>query len=316
MKILKFKIKRRDFTWLLLSIVKLSHEKVEKILSTKNTAKQYIMVPNSIVRNNGISNMSKLIYTSLTMSRNINQTRLFQQTSINGLLGMVGYKQRTENKNMAKQGLIELEGLNIISIYSDLALSKKIRSYDLKGSTMFFVMFKNDYVYSKEFLNRFSDEEVDKELINAGFTYTTVYIDDAVKLLINDSKHSKANLISLYLMAVSRALIGDMGHKYSTESFDSITKYANINEKTASTYISTLFNAKLLFKLTMREVRRNTGEIRDHNVYSRWCDRNDTILETERDWFSKMMLLKIGDEELSEEQRDFVIKRIREQYVG
>lgn len=56
-----------------------------------------------------------------------------------------------------------------------------------------------------------------------------------------------------------------------------------------------------------------TGEIRDHNVYSRRCDRKDIILEIERDdWFMKMTLLKIGDEELSEEQRESVKKKSRE----
>ena len=273
------------------------------------------MIPNGIVRNNRISNISKMIYISLTMSRNINQNRLFQQTSINGLIGMVDYKRRTENQNVLKQGLIELQELNIIDIYSDFVLSKGINPYDLKGGTMFFVKFINDYVYSKEFLNRFSDEEVDKELINAGFTYTTVYIDDAVKLFTIKSNHNLANMISLYLMAVSRALIGDKGNKFSTESFDSITRYANINQKTASTYFTSLFNAQLLFKLTMREFRPKTGDIRDHNVYSRWCDRKNIILEIERDWFSKMKLLKIGDEELSEEKRDLVIKSAREQYA-
>lgn len=48
-------------------------------MSTKNTDKPYIMIPNAIVRNNGISNISKMIYTTLAMSRNINQTRQFQQ---------------------------------------------------------------------------------------------------------------------------------------------------------------------------------------------------------------------------------------------
>lgn len=295
--------------------MKLGHEKEDNKLSTKNTGKPYIMIPNGIVRNNRISNISKMIYISLTMSRNINQNRLFQQTSINGLIGMVDYKRRTENQNVLKQGLIELQELNIIDIYSDFVLSKGINPYDLKGGTMFFVKFINDYVYSKEFLNRFSDEEVDKELINAGFTYTTVYIDDAVKLFTIKSNHNLANMISLYLMAVSRALIGDKGNKFSTESFDSITRYANINQKTASTYFTSLFNAQLLFKLTMREFRPKTGDIRDHNVYSRWCDRKNIILEIERDWFSKMKLLKIGDEELSEEKRDLVIKSAREQYA-
>ncbi|MBT2614440.1 MULTISPECIES: hypothetical protein [unclassified Bacillus (in: firmicutes)] len=280
-------------------------------MSTKNTDKPYIMIPNAIVRNNGISNMSKMIYTSLAMSRNINQTRLFQQTSINGLLGLVGFKQRTENQNMAKQGLIELEELNIISIYSDLALSKEIKPIYLKGSTMFFVKFNNDFVYSEEFLSRFEDEEIDKELINSGFTYTTVYIDDAVELFTFESKHSRVNIISFYLMAVSRALIGDKGDKYSTEKIESITKYANINEKTVSTYISALFDSKLLFKLTLREITK-TGEIRDHNVYSRWCERDNITWKIEsNDWFMNKTLFKIGDKELSETERNYLKNKSR-----
>lgn len=287
--------------------MKLSHKKVENILSTKNTDKPYIMIPNAIVRNNSILNMSKMIYTSLTMSRNINQTQLFQQTSINGLLGMVGYNQRTENQNMVRQGLIELEELNIISIYSDLALTKEMRPIDLKGSTLFFVKFNNDYVMSKEFVNRFDDEEIDKELIEYGLIYTTVYIDDAVKLFTIQSKHNRANMISLYLMAISRALIGSMGDFYSTESIERITKYANINEKTASTYITALFEAKLLFKLTLRETLRKTKEIRDHNVYSRWCDSEVIIGAIERnDWFKSKKLLKVGGKELSEAERNYI----------
>ncbi|MCM3671080.1 hypothetical protein M3181_19145 [Mesobacillus maritimus] len=130
---------------------------------------------------------------------------------------MVGYKQRTENQDMVIQGITELVELNFISIYLDLALSKGIRPIDLKGSTMFFVKFNDEYVYSEEFVNRFDDEEIDKELIKYGFKYTTIYIEDAVKLFSIESKHNLANMISLYLMAVSRALIGDKGDKYSTE---------------------------------------------------------------------------------------------------
>lgn len=270
------------------------------------------MIPNTIVRNNGILNVSKMIYTSLAMSRNVNQTRLFQQTSINGLLGMTGYKQRTENQNIVKQGLVELVELNIISLYLDLALAKEIIPIDLKGSTMFYVKFNNEYVYSEEFINRFNDEELDKELILAGFTFTTVYVDDAVKLFTFKSKHSRANLISLYLMAVSRALIGDKGAKYSTESIEHITEYANINEKTASTYITTLFDAQLLFKVTLREIKKKTGEIRDYNVYLRWSDSEVLIAMLESsDWFLNKTLLKVGDNVLSEEQRNLLKNKSR-----
>ncbi|QWI54491.1 hypothetical protein [Bacillus mycoides] len=282
-------------------------------MSTKNINKPYIMIPNVIIRNNGISNMSKMIYTSFAMSRNVNQTRLFQQISINGVLNMVGYMQRTENQNLAKQALIELIELKAISIYSDLALSKEIKPIDLKGSAMFFVKFNDEYVYSEAFMNRFDDKELDKELIKRGFTYTTVYVDDAVELFTNESKHSRANMISFYLMAVSRALIGDKGDKYSTEKIESITKYANINEKTASTYITALFDAKLLFKLTIREIMPKTGEIQDHNVYSRWCEKEAIIRAIEcNDWFMNKTLLKSGDKELSEAERKLIKNKSRE----
>lgn len=292
--------------------MKLSHEKAEKILSTKNIGKPYIMIPNAIVRNNGISNMGKMIFTSLSMSRNINQIQLFQQTSINGLLSLTGYSQRTENQKNVRQGIIELIEQNVISIYSDLALSKLIRTIDLKGNKMFFVKFNLDYVYSEDFMNRFADEELDKELINYGLTYTTVYIDDAVGLFTNNQKHNKANMIAFYLMTVSRALIGDKGDKYSTEPIESITKYANINEKTVSNYLTTLFDAKLLFKLTLRETKPKTGQIRDHNVYSRWCERNVIIRTIEcDDWFMNKTLLKIGDKELSEAERNSIKNKSR-----
>lgn len=284
-------------------------------MSTKDTGKSYIMIPNAIVRNNGISNMSKMIYTSLAMSRNINQNRLFQQTSINGFLGLAGYKQRNESQKMARKGLIELLELEFISIYSDLALSKEIKPFYLKGNTMFFVKFNNDIVYNAAFVKKFADEELDKELIGSGFTYTTVYIDDAVELFINELKLNKANVISFYLMAVSRALIGDKGAKYSTETIRNITKYANVNEKTASTYIKALFDAELLFKMTMRETVTKTGEIRDHNVYTRWCDR-DVVTQTieVEDWFMNKTLLKIGDKVLTEAGRNYLKNKSRKQY--
>ena len=275
-------------------------------MAKEELAKQFIKIPHSIVRNNGISNMGKMIYFSLAMSRNINQTRLFQQTSINGLLGMVGYIQRTENQKMVKEGLIELEELQVVSIYSDLVLSNRICPMDLKGSTLFFVKFNDEYVYSEAFLNRFDDKEVDKHLIESGFSFTTVYIDDAVNILSNVSKHNKANLISCYLMTVSRALIGNMGDKYSTEPIELITKYANVNEKTATSYISSLFNSKLLFKLTLREFTKKGATI-DHNVYSRWCERENIIYVIEsNDWFMNKKLLKVGDKELSEAERNYL----------
>lgn len=270
------------------------------------------MIPNAIVRNNGISNMSKMIYTSLAISRNINQTRLYQQTSISGLLGMAGYKQRTENQNMAKQGLIELLELDVISIYSDLALSKEIRPVDIKGSTKFFVKFIDEYIKNKAYVNRLADEEVDKELINGGFTYTTVYVDDAVELFTKELKLNRANLISFYLMAISRALIGDKGNQYSTETIEKITKYANINEKTASTYIKALFDTELLYKITMRETVTKTGKIRDHNVYTRWCERDVVMHAIEsNDWLMNMTLLKIGEKVLSEAGRNIIKNKSR-----
>jgi hypothetical protein len=271
------------------------------------------MIPNSIVRNYGISNVSKMIFTSLAMSRNVNQTRLFQQTSIKGLLALTGYKNRSENQIMMKKGLLELIKLNVISIYSDLAMSEDISPSDLNGSMMFFVKFNDEYVYSDCFVDRFEKEEIDKELIEYGLRYTTIYVEDAVKLLTFKSKQCRANILSFYLMAISRALIGDRGDKYSTETIDSIIKYVNINEKTAQKYITTLFNAKLLFKLTMREIKRKTGEIRDHNIYLRWSDKDNIIVELERDdWFMKMTLLKISNIELTAEQCEMVKKRSRE----
>ena len=273
------------------------------------------MIPNVIVRNNGISNMSKMIYTSFAMSRNINQTRLFQQTSISALLGMAGYKQRTENQNMAKQGLIELLELGFISVYSDLALSKEIKPIDIKGSTKFFVKFNDEDVYSKMFVNRFADGEVDKELIETGFTYTTVYVDDAIQLFIYETKLNRANLISFYLMALSRALIGDKGNKYSTEPIEALTKYANINEKTAYTYIKVLFDCQLLFKITMRQTAVRTGEIREHNVYTRWCDSDVVMNAMEvNDWLMSMTLLKIGERVISESERKTIKNKSRKQY--
>ncbi|QFY73645.1 hypothetical protein CEQ83_14310 [Priestia megaterium] len=282
-------------------------------MSTKNTDKPYIIIPNAIVRNNSIPNISKMIYTSLTMSLNINQTRLFQQTSINGLLGVVGYNQRSENQTLVRKGLVELEKLSIINIYSDFSLTKQIKPVVLKGNTMFFVQFNRDYVMSKEFTDNFSHEEVDKELINNyGLTYTTVYMDDAVKLFAFQSKHNKANLLSCYLMAISRALIGNVGDFYSTETIESISKYANVHEKTAFTYIRALFEAELLFKLTLRETVRKTGEIRDHNVYSRWCDNKAIIAAIEgNDWFLDKTLLKVGNKILSEEQRNLLKNQSR-----
>ncbi|PFD96554.1 hypothetical protein [Priestia megaterium] len=282
-------------------------------MSTKNIDKPYVIIPNAIVRNNGILNISKTIYTSLAMSLSINQTRLFQQTSINGLLNVVGYNQRSENQTLVRKGLVELENLNIINMYSDFSLTKQIEPISLKGNTIFFVQFNKDYVMSKEFTDNFSDEELDKELINNyGLTYTTVYMDDAVKLFTFQSKHNKANILSLYLMAISRALIGSMGKFYSTETIESITKYANVNEKTAITYIRALFKAKLLFKLTMREITKKTGEIRDHNVYSRWCDREVIIRAVEGDdWFINKTLLKVGNKELLEVERNSIKNKSR-----
>lgn len=293
--------------------MKLSHEKEENKLSTRNTNKPYIMIPNAIVRNNGISNISKIIYTSLAMGRNVNQTRLYQQTSIHGLLGMVGYQQRTENQRVFKEGLKELVELNVISMYLDLALTIEIRPTELKGSTMFFVNFNDEDVYNEDFVNSFHDDEIDKELINYGFKYTTVYIEDAVKLFTIESNRNLTNMLSIYLMTVSRALIGSQGDKYSTETIENITHYANINEKTASSYFTTLFNAKLLYKLTLRQITKNTGEVRDHNVYSRWCDRHTIIRQLDSDeWFMKQTLLKIGDQELSDEQREVIKQKAHE----
>ncbi|HDR7980558.1 MULTISPECIES: hypothetical protein [Bacillus cereus group] len=248
--------------------MKLSHEKEDNKLSTKNTNKPYIMIPNTIVRNSGISNISKIIYTSLVMGRSVNQTRLYQQISIHGLLGMVSYQQRTENQRVFKEGLTELVKLNAISIYLDFALTKEISPTELKGSTLFFVKFNDEDVYYEDFVNRFHDDEIDKELINYGFKYTTVYIEDLVRLFAIELNHNLTNMLSLYLMTVSRALIGSRGYKYSTETIENITHYANINEKTASSYFTTLFNAKLLYKLTLRQVSK-AGEVRDYNVYSR-----------------------------------------------
>ncbi len=142
--------------------------------------------------------------------------------------------------------------------------------------------------------------------------YTTIYIDDIVKLFKIESKYNRANMISFYLMAVSRALIGSMENFYSTESIEKITKYANINENTASTYITALFEVKLLFKLTLRETLRKTKEIRDHNVYSRWRDSEVIIWAIEsEDWFMDKKLLKTGSKELSEAERNSIKNKSR-----
>jgi len=269
------------------------------------------MIPNTIVRNRGITNFSKLIYTSLALSRNLNQTRLYYPTSINGLLDLVSYQKRSENHKMARAGIVELVERKFISIYLDLALIKEIRPVELNGSTMFYVKF-ND-VYNEEFVNSFDDEEIDKELIQRGFKYTTVYLEDAVKIFTITANHNLANILSLYLMAVSRALIGGLGDQYSTETIENITHYAKINEKTATTYFTTLFNNNILYKLTLRQVLKKTSEVRDHNVYSRWCDRYNIIRVLESDeWFMKQTLLKICNQELSEEQRMVIKAKSRE----
>lgn len=274
------------------------------------------MIPNAIVRNNSITNTSKMIYMSLRINLNINQTQLFCSTSINGLLNTLGFKQRSENQNMIKESIVELEKIGAISIYYDLLLSKITQATNLKGNAMFFVKFSDEFVYSEMFLKQFKNEEVDKELIASNLTYTTVYVDDAAKLLSTEFKHNRANIISFYLVVVSRALIGNMGHKYSIETIQGIIQYANIDEKTVSKYILTLFEAKILFKLTLRE-QNNKGEIRDHNVYSRWCDRHIVTFHSESNTVGrKLKIFKIGDKVLTENSRINMLTRLRNLYTA
>jgi len=69
---------------------------------------------------------------------------------------------------------------------------------------------------------------------------------------------------------------------------------------------TTLFNVKLLYKLTFRQVSK-AGEVRDHNVYSRWCDRYKIIRQLDsKEWFKKQTVLKICDQELLNEQREVI----------
>lgn len=282
-------------------------------MSTRNTQKPYVVIPNSIVRNRGITNTGKMIYTILAMSRNLNQMRLFHPTSIDGIMNIAGFKRRTENQKTIKFGFIELVQMNIISIYSDFRLSQELTVKQIKGSTLFFVKFNTEYLSTDDFLNQFDADDIDIDLIRAGFSYTTVYTEDAEKLLAIETKHSRANLFSFYLMAVSRALIGDKGYKYSTESIDSIVKYANINEKTALLYITTLFNEEILFKVTMREVIKKTKKVKDHNVYTRWCDAESITWSLEADdWFLRMRLLKVGEKTLSDHEVKIIRNKSRE----
>ncbi|PKH10549.1 hypothetical protein CXF70_09200 [Planomicrobium sp. MB-3u-38] len=113
-------------------------------------------------------------------------------------------------------------------------------------------------------------------------------------------------------MAVSRALIGDKGDNYSTEPVENIIKYANIDEKTAYTYINFLFDIQILFKITVRDFNKKTGNLKDYNVYSRWCDREIVVRAIEsNEWIKDKLLLKVGNKELTQEERAKVKNKAR-----
>jgi hypothetical protein len=255
--------------------------------------KQFVKIPNTIVRNNGITNNSKMAYVTLALNKELTRGIHFMPNTIHGMLNIAGYKQRTENTNTTRQALIELEELKLIKLYEDMNLEQPIKAIDLKGTTYWYYTIDEEYAYSDEFMNRFDTEELDYELIEAGFTFTAVYVTDAVKLFANKSEKNRANMISLYLMAICRALIGDTGDGYSLETMEDLIKYANVDRKTAIKLLNSMFEHEILFKVTMRMRKAKT----DHNAYSRWCDKGIIVhqIKVGDGWFGNKRLMKVGN---------------------
>lgn len=278
-----------------------------------NVEKEFIKIPNSIVRNNAISNESKFIYVAIQLSIGLYRNRSSLPVNLTGIMEIMGLEVRANNTRKSKSAINYLIDKKLISVYGDFNLQNEIDIEDLKPTTSFHIKINNEYPYSKEFLINFNKDEVDKDIIQSGIDFTALYVEDLFKIIEADFKGSKSNLLAHYLVVISRALVGDKSSRYSSESIGNISKYSSLSNKTIQGYSSALFDLKLLFKMTLQNV--SDAGVKEHNIYTRWDDNlyAGYAMLTD-DYFKDKKLIKIGVTPVDDISRKKYLSAVRKEF--
>lgn len=288
--------------------------------------KDFIKIPNTIVRNSMISPNGKLIYALLSSNRRVGVAFNTLCVSVSNIIFMTKYKYNTNNINIIKSAVEELVSIGSIQIYEDMLLTVERDSSILKANDMFYVKFCDDYVTSEEFVKQFG-HAIDHESIGGRLNlFTSIYLDDFISIVglsvekveVGGEKITinRGKFFSTYAMILSRANIDTQnlgkGENVSYESIEKISLYTGVSDSTIRKYIKVLYEMRLIFKVTVS--KRN--QLKSQNLYSRWRDRSIVINTLDENkssiGFNYYQLLKIGNIELQSINSAKILKEIYE----
>ncbi|MBT2727485.1 helix-turn-helix domain-containing protein [Bacillus sp. ISL-75] len=169
------------------------------------------------------------------------------QIGVNQLIALMGMYENTKLKSKVKGTLESLRKLELIEIYEDNLLTKKVEK--IKPANSYFIRTK----------------EKEREI---GFT--KVFYEDFYKILTLDNKY-KMKIFSVYFEIMSYIYYTNSNSRVAYPNIDTIAKATGIDRKSIMKYSKILMENEILICLTVSIGKKNK------NFYARWIHKEEIV---------------------------------------
>ncbi|MGU3460379.1 hypothetical protein [Bacillus sp. D48C] len=167
-------------------------------------------------------------------------------TGVNQLIMLMGMFANTSLKSKVKETLEGLREYDLIEIYEDNMLTKKVN--EIKQANSYFIKIK------------------EKER-NLGFT--KVFYSDLHKILALDNTY-RVKIYRVYYEIMSHIFYNDSSSRIAFPNIDTISEITGIDRKSVMKYTKILMENKILICLKIRKDKK-----KDKNYYSRWIHKDE-----------------------------------------
>lgn len=212
--------------------------------------RHFVKIYNDFMNNEErYSHREKFYYLMIkSLQNSVNRSSIL---SIDILAGIMGVSTHSKNRAIIKETLISMEENDLLLLYEDFAMKKRIAARDIKVASSY-------YAQLVSVANRVG-----------GFTKIDYW--DIERFAMMEDK-SKDLSFAIYFNIIKRIYDTETSLDYSYVTIEVIEKETGINKKTIMSKIALLVDNKLLYC-----IKRSEGAEKDKNYYSRWSKRQTMI---------------------------------------
>jgi hypothetical protein len=224
----------------------------EELLPRESESKEsFIDVP-KLFRNINYTEYEIILYTVIEgLSRNPLRAT---HTGVNDLIKLMGMFPNTSLKTKVKDTLEDLREYDLIEIYEDNLLTKKVE--EIKPANSYFIITK------------------EKE---RGLGFTKVFYTDFNKILTLDNKY-KVKIYRVYYEIISHVFYNNSSSRVAFPNINTIAEATGIDRKSIMKYTKILMDEQILLCLKIRK-----EEKKDKNYYSRWIHKEEILNTIKQD---------------------------------